>query len=202
MTKSKLFVPIAFALITGAGVAGLGYLGYLYPPYQKPKIVYIEIEKSPTFKDLLDAIEWVESRGNPYAVGDNGAAIGAYQIHKIYVDDVNRIVGKKLFTYDDRYNRVLSRAMCSYYLGYWLSVNSNEIIKSKVDTFEALARIHNGGPNGYKKECTKPYWEKVKRAIDLIEEALNAGKTRQIPKQLHSQMQNVNLKRRNHNETI
>ena len=44
------------------------------------------------FEDLMDAIEQVESGGNANAVGDGGAAIGAFQIHKIYVDDVNRIM--------------------------------------------------------------------------------------------------------------
>ena len=28
-------------------------------------------------------------------------------------------------------------------------------------TAEEIARIHNGGPNGYKKEATEKYWDKV-----------------------------------------
>jgi hypothetical protein len=32
-------------------------------------------------------------------------------------------------------------------------------------TLEDMARIHNGGPNGWKKESTKPYWEKVKKLL-------------------------------------
>ena len=28
-------------------------------------------------------------------------------------------------------------------------------------TLEDIARIHNGGPNGYKKQSTIPYWKKV-----------------------------------------
>ena len=40
MTKSTLFAPIAFSLIVGTGVAGLGYLGYLYPPYAEPIVVH------------------------------------------------------------------------------------------------------------------------------------------------------------------
>ena len=47
---------------------------------------------APTFEDLLDAIEWVESKGYPNAIGDGGKAAGDFQIHKIYVDDVNRIL--------------------------------------------------------------------------------------------------------------
>ena len=32
-------------------------------------------------------------------------------------------------------------------------------------TQEDVARIHNGGPNGYKNPATKQYWEKVKRYL-------------------------------------
>ena len=32
-------------------------------------------------------------------------------------------------------------------------------------TDEDLARIHNGGPNGYKKSATLGYWEKVKKYL-------------------------------------
>jgi hypothetical protein len=30
-------------------------------------------------------------------------------------------------------------------------------------TIEDIARIHNGGPDGYKKSSTDKYWEKVKK---------------------------------------
>ena len=33
-------------------------------------------------------------------------------------------------------------------------------------TFEEMARKHNGGPQGHKKECTKKYWEKVKTELE------------------------------------
>ena len=50
------------------------------------------VPSSATFEDLLDAIESVESGGNANAVGDNNRAVGSFQIWKIYVDDVNRII--------------------------------------------------------------------------------------------------------------
>ena len=36
----------------------------------------------------------------------------------------------------------------------------------RTPTNEDLARIHNGGPNGYKKTATDGYWKKVKNKID------------------------------------
>jgi hypothetical protein len=34
-----------------------------------------------------------------------------------------------------------------------------------VVTLEKMARMHNGGPNGHKKEATKKYWDKVWEVI-------------------------------------
>lgn len=116
-----------------------------------------------TFDDLLDAIEWVESKGDPWAVGDDGAAVGAYQIHKIYVDDCNRIARVRgdvilksscMFTYRDRENKQMSRKMVKMFLRYYGG------------TFEEMARKHNGGPNGHNKESTEAYWVKVKARMD------------------------------------
>lgn len=133
-----------------------------------------------TFDDLLDAIEWVESKGDANAVGDNGNAVGSFQIWKIYVDDVNRLLGKNIFGYLDRLDSHLSREMCLVYITHYeqnskklypysffhRELNKSEWKWGKQTPFERMARIHNGGPNGYKKKSTKPYWEKVKRAIE------------------------------------
>ena len=108
----------------------------------------------PQFNDLLDAIEKVESGGDSSAVGDNGKAVGAYQIHKIYVDDVNRISGKS-FRYIDRKDKAKSRKMATIYLRHY----------GKGKTLIELARIHNGGPKGYKKKCTEKYAEKIKKVL-------------------------------------
>ncbi len=154
-----------------------------------------------TFEDLLDAICWVESDCEAGMMGDaepiilerkvgataeiNYRAIGAYQLHKIYVDDVNRIlriwrdslsetfrkyyasrpydpngiesVDFEPYTYEDRWNKKHSRFMTEVYLRYYAPLNDNLEIN-----LEAAARIHNGGPDGWKKKSTKPYWEKVK----------------------------------------
>ena len=117
-------------------------------------------EKNVTFDDLLDAIEFVESGGEEYpevCIGDGGDAVGAYQIHKIYVDDANRIVGWDKFLYADRWDRDNSREMTSIVIQHY----------GKGD-FETMARIHNGGPNGWKKESTKKYWNKVKIRLESL----------------------------------
>jgi len=104
---------------------------------------------------ILDAICHVESGGKADAVGDGGKAVGAYQIHKICVRDVNRIIGKKKYTYQDRLNKAKSRQMCEIYIDHYG--------KGKSDI--SKARIWNGGPRGYKKKATKKYGKKVKQYL-------------------------------------
>jgi hypothetical protein len=143
-------------------------------------VAYLNIQKSPktniyTFDDLLDAIEQVESGGDPNAIGTDGE-IGSFQITKIYVDDVNRILGGNIYSYDDRRNKDKSRNMVCIYIDYWagIAVSSfmldNWAMKNLFEElnykqFEIGARIHNGGPNGWKKESTKTYWEKIEREL-------------------------------------
>ena len=116
---------------------------------------------------LLNAIKNVESSGNASAIGDNGKAVGAYQIHKVYVDDVNNIMERKgfktRFTYSDRFNAHKSRIMTCVYLNHYGKVYERKT--GKKASLEVLARIHNGGPNGYKKQATLKYWHKVKKRL-------------------------------------
>lgn len=119
--------------------------------------------KNYTRDDLLDALEWVESKGDPWAVGDNGKAVGSFQIHEIFFNDVKRIQLKQpatfswsacMFRLKDRYDAKKSREMVSIYLKYYGG------------TFEEMARKVNGGPNGHNKESTKAYWLKVKARME------------------------------------
>ena len=114
-------------------------------------------------RQLLDAMKQVESGGNPCAIGDNGRSIGAYQIMKAYYDDASQ------------FNPHL-RDCCRTYKNVWgkdSEAYSEEVIRSymgryatqqrlgRPPTNEDIARIHNGGPNGYKRTATDSYWEKV-----------------------------------------
>lgn len=119
------------------------------------------LSSAATFNDLLDAIAWVESKNNPSAIGDGGEAVGAYQIHKIYVDDINRILGRKAYIYEDRYDPKKSRTMVITYLHHYVT----EQRIGRAFTYEDMARIHNGGPNGWKKKSTKKYWKKVENQM-------------------------------------
>jgi hypothetical protein len=106
------------------------------------------------FELLLNAIELQESGGDHNASGDGGNAVGSFQIWKIMVDDVNRIIVKSdegQFTYADRYDSGYSRRMCRIYLDHYC----------KTMTYEQMARCWNGGPTGYKKPSTLQYGKDV-----------------------------------------
>ena len=122
-------------------------------PQPVVKLVPYTPERQATFDDLLDAIEQVESGGDANAVGDDGWAVGAYQIHKIYVRDTNRILGYDKFTYEDRWDRDKSREMTSIVIQHY----------GKGD-IETMARTHKCPTERY-KDSTLPYWEKVNAVL-------------------------------------
>ena len=86
-------------------------------------------------------------------------AVGWYGIHKIYVDDVNKILGKEVFSYADRLDPAKSRRMVCIYLSHYAS----ERRLGRTPTVWDLARIHNGGPNGHRKQSTITYAQEFAR---------------------------------------
>lgn len=110
--------------------------------------------------NFIHAINMVESGGKKSHVkhGDNGKAIGPLQIHKRYWQDA-RIKGQ----YSDCENYEYSVRVVTAYLKRFAPEYLNPYNP------QALARIHNGGPDGsmpYMQVRTNPYWEKVKKYLD------------------------------------
>lgn len=104
---------------------------------------------------LLDAIAQVESRSNHKAVGDGGRAIGTYQIHRRYWQDGTRILGTN-WPYADAADPAKARQVVRAYL---LHYGKN---RGLLD----MARIHNGGPNGHRKQSTKDYARKIEAILE------------------------------------
>ena len=91
------------------------------------------------------------------SVGDNGNAIGPYQIWRSYWKDAvqfDKSIGGK---YEDCFNREYSEKIVNAYMDRY----AIERRLGRTVTMEDIARIHNGGPNGYRKKATQSYWEKV-----------------------------------------
>jgi len=117
---------------------------------------------TPQQEALLDALIQVESNGKDDAVGDNGNAIGCLQIWKVYhTDAVERSgIGG---TYKDCFTRAYSKRIVDAYMTRYAKAAWTD--PKKFDA-EKCARIHNGGPRGYRKEATKKYWKKVQIILD------------------------------------
>lgn len=107
---------------------------------------------------VLDAIEKVESEGNPKMVGDQGRSRGAYQIQQPYWNEAMKR-GHADWRYKERvWDKASSRQAVKW---YWEKYAPEALRKGDQET---LARIHNGGPAGAttKRSKTDVYWNKVK----------------------------------------
>lgn len=115
--------------------------------------------EQPKVSELIDALIYVESRGNDSAIGDRHLgkpSVGCLQIRPIMVREVNRILKRKKkelrYTMDDRFSREKSIEMFMVWKDYY----------HDSDNFEEIARTWNGGPRGMKNKKTLSYWSKVK----------------------------------------
>jgi hypothetical protein len=122
---------------------------------------------STTSNTFLDAICKVESNCNPSAVGDNGNAIGAYQIWKGYWQDAVQHDPSIGGVYKDCLNKTYSEKIVRAYMDRY----ATERRLGRPVTDEDRARLHNGGPRavwakGKKKRNLDIYWGKVKRVLD------------------------------------
>ena len=124
-----------------------------------------------SWRDTLDAIRQVETGGEPNdgvgARGDNGNALGPYQIWSAYhFDSAER--DKSLTSYQScltskSYSEKVVRSyMNRYSRAALLRLEGGTGTLADV---ERVARIHNGGPKGYSKTATLKYWRKVEGAL-------------------------------------
>lgn len=107
---------------------------------------------------ILAAIRRAESdgcaQGGRWAVGDEGRAIGPYQIHRAYFQDAG-VPGR----YEDCRAREFARGVVLAYWQRWCPA-----ALERCDA-EVLARVHNGGPDGARKAHTLAYWRKVESLL-------------------------------------
>tara|TARA_Y100000310_G_C20658018_1_gene803061 strand:+ start:302 stop:751 length:450 start_codon:yes stop_codon:yes gene_type:complete len=119
-----------------------------------------------TWEQFFHAIGQVESNNDDSAEGDYSKkhkkymAIGRYQIWEVYwFDAVERLDKDEQGVYNDVRKKKYAEWIMKR---YWMRFN-RKAVENK--DWETLARIHNGGPKGHKKEATKKYWEKVKKCL-------------------------------------
>ena len=109
---------------------------------------------------FLKALALVESGGNPEAIGDGGDSWGMYQLQAAYVQDAAQFAGEN-WTHEDAFNPVLARKIVRAYMARYATQKR----LGRKPTYQDIARIHNGGPAGWRKPVTLPYWLKVKKEL-------------------------------------
>jgi hypothetical protein len=109
---------------------------------------------------LIDSICVVESNCDSTAIGAAGE-IGAYQILECYWKDAVEHDPSIGGVYSDCLDKEYSKKVI---LSYWDRYCTEKRLGRK-PTDEDRARIHNGGPNGYKKSSTLQYWKKIKAQL-------------------------------------
>lgn len=107
------------------------------------------VRSIPKKDNLVEAIIYVESRGDTLAYNKSEDALGCLQIRPIMLREVNRILGYNKFKLSDRTSRSKSIEMFNVIRGH---LNN--------PTDERIARTWNGGYNY--GESTLKYWNKVK----------------------------------------
>ena len=119
---------------------------------------------------MIDAIHQVETGGKLGPTrGDGGNALGPLQIHRACWQDA-KIGGRYSQCADLEYSKRVFRAYMKRY--------ATEKRLGRVPTNEDMARIWNGGPNGWRKSATIKYWNKVKCVLKndtqfLVKTAIN-----------------------------
>ncbi len=120
---------------------------------------------SQTFDQFATALAQVESGQNDAAVGDGGAALGRFQIHRCYWQDAvafDRTIGG---CYEDVRDPVYARKVIRAYFSRYAAK------ELAAGNWEHLARIHNGGPRIHRRQQSKAwdnttvYWSKVRVAL-------------------------------------
>lgn len=102
------------------------------------------------YKDLLEAMEVVESKRNPLALNyeKGGYSVGILQIRQAKLEDFNRGTGKN-YSLEDCFDPEISREIF-----YW------HCTRYGPTNLQAIARAWNGSG-----EATKEYWNNVKNIL-------------------------------------
>lgn len=111
---------------------------------------------------LIAALIMVESSGNDSAIGDDGRSVGPLGITEICRADVNRFTkGHPYYTREDCFNRDKAVEMFHVYISHYCTRKR----LGRDPQWQDVARIWNGGPDGWKESATLAYWEKVRKEL-------------------------------------
>jgi hypothetical protein len=109
----------------------------------------------------LPIVKQIESNNNSNEVGDGGKAFGILQIHKICVQDVNRLYGTS-YTHNQMFDVSMAEIIYKLYLTKGIEIYVEKHCKMP-NTMEVV-RMWNGGIyNGYTKTATIDYADRYRK---------------------------------------
>lgn len=117
-----------------------------------------------TVTALILALFLVESGGNLNPPNGRAGEVGPLQTRLCVIQDLNR--WGYVYTLDDARDLDKAKQICRIYLAHYAT---RERLGHE-PTVEDMARIWNGGPDGWKKRATRPYWQKVRWEFLRIQE--------------------------------
>ena len=120
------------------------------PITMPPESALAEKEEMSEWEVFVRALIHVESSGDSTVTGPTGDA-GIFQITPVYVADVNRILGEKRFTLDDRFSAVQSRKMFDIFQRHY---NPSQSISRAI-------RLHNPGAGEW-------YGKRIRKEMNRI----------------------------------
>jgi hypothetical protein len=127
----------------------------------RPTVAAIKHPGTWSREQILHAIRVIESGDRDQVPdGDNGLAIGPYQIHRIYWEDALKADPALGGDYQDCRHRAYAERVIDAYMRKWIRDDW------AAGSAEVIARTHNGGPGGAGKAATLGYWEKVRAVLD------------------------------------
>jgi hypothetical protein len=118
---------------------------------------------------LISALLWVECPTGNFAqrvFEVNGVAHGPLCIHPLALADVNSArtsQGRPAIPLEHLYSFQVSVEVCREYLSIWCTEERLE----RPPTDEDYARIWVGGPQGYCRTSSLPYWARVRRYLGV-----------------------------------
>jgi hypothetical protein len=119
------------------------------------------------YPGLIEAMVQKECEGDYGAIGDLNLANKAYgplQIRQPYCDDAGKILGYRPRATKCLNNLPLSIEIMNAYMTRFATRGR----LGHEPTAEDIARIHNGGPNGFKIAATHGYWHHPKKGVLAI----------------------------------
>jgi hypothetical protein len=150
-------------ILISALIAAIIYAGYKPKPEVYVKTIYITRDTCDTDSDFINAIGHIETLNTDSLIGDSGRAYGRYQIHDVCFTASGL---KNLLNYEhkDMFDSVKAERVFWAVMGINCHVYAQKY--GKYPDYRDLARMWNGGPNGYQNEATLNYLKKFEQCQD------------------------------------